>query len=351
MHRGIDAARVRVDAGVAEVALVVDLDVVGRVERIDRSPRSSEERVALRAGFVGVSAPFLRRVETRAVLGRGHQLRILRCPVASSLDRPSPSGGGAKADPKGCSVRPSSPFQPDCGLTPRPAPMRSTGSLSARAQRPMTPTPPLRPTEVGSARSSRLPFCEAPPQARRRGTRRGGSRVPRRCPPPASGGSTRRPELPRGGPRPREGRGSPRAHADDGDRRSHPRRGLHRLPSGRVALGRLRGCRWHRGSSATLLRGHPRDGVRSRDDRRRRGQDRGVPTVVGAGRAVERWRWKVAIDSTLAWAVAGCLPRPDRAPRHEHRHRSRPHPRRQREGRHARRPRVGPRARRQRVGG
>jgi hypothetical protein len=34
VHRGIDPARERIDARVAEVALVVDLDVVRRVERL-----------------------------------------------------------------------------------------------------------------------------------------------------------------------------------------------------------------------------------------------------------------------------------------------------------------------------
>ena len=92
VHRRVDPARVGVDARVAEVALVVGLDVVGRVERLDRQARHGrEERVALGSGLVEVPAPGFGAVETRAVLGRGHgaNLRAARAGVCqpSSSDR------------------------------------------------------------------------------------------------------------------------------------------------------------------------------------------------------------------------------------------------------------------------
>ena len=51
VHRGIDAARERIDAREAEVALVVDLDVVGRVERLVLEPGDRREELAVPLGL------------------------------------------------------------------------------------------------------------------------------------------------------------------------------------------------------------------------------------------------------------------------------------------------------------
>src|SRR5439155_3253168 len=71
IHRRVDAARVRVDAREAEVAVVVDVDVVGRAQRLDLEPRHRREELALPLG--------LRLVELLAPgLGPGQRLPILR---------------------------------------------------------------------------------------------------------------------------------------------------------------------------------------------------------------------------------------------------------------------------------
>src|SRR5215831_3664630 len=81
VHRRVDASRERIDAGEAEVALVVDLDVVRRVERLVLEPRDRREELALPLGLrvVELALPLRRAVRAGArIFGRGHFKRILR---------------------------------------------------------------------------------------------------------------------------------------------------------------------------------------------------------------------------------------------------------------------------------
>ena len=62
VHRRVDTARERIDARVAEVAVVVQVDVLGRVERLVREAgnRRGELAVTLRRRVVELALPFLR---------------------------------------------------------------------------------------------------------------------------------------------------------------------------------------------------------------------------------------------------------------------------------------------------
>src|SRR5207247_10440121 len=75
IHRGIDAARERIDAGIREVALVVDRDVVRRVERLVLEPGNRGEELALALGLrlVELALPRLRGLQP--VLGCRHSSR------------------------------------------------------------------------------------------------------------------------------------------------------------------------------------------------------------------------------------------------------------------------------------
>src|SRR5439155_1077077 len=61
VHRRVDAARIGIDAGIPEIAVVVDLDVLGRVERVVRKPRDSGVQLAhaLRSRLEELAAPLL----------------------------------------------------------------------------------------------------------------------------------------------------------------------------------------------------------------------------------------------------------------------------------------------------
>ena len=74
VHRRIDAAGERVLAGIAEVAAVLDADVLGRRERLvlDTGDRREELVRALRRAFVQVGAPGVERLRA-PVLGRRHR--------------------------------------------------------------------------------------------------------------------------------------------------------------------------------------------------------------------------------------------------------------------------------------
>src|SRR4029453_16072303 len=73
VHRRIDAARVGKDAREAEVALVVDVRVVGCVERFELDPgHGREEPVALGLSLLDLLPPLARRVERRTVFRRRH---------------------------------------------------------------------------------------------------------------------------------------------------------------------------------------------------------------------------------------------------------------------------------------
>ena len=65
VHRRVDAARERIDAGVAEIAGVLDVDVVGRVERLvlDAGDRRARLARALGSRLVHILSP---RLESRA---------------------------------------------------------------------------------------------------------------------------------------------------------------------------------------------------------------------------------------------------------------------------------------------
>jgi hypothetical protein len=76
VHRRVHAARKRIDAGIAEVVLIVDVDVVGRVQRLVLETRDGRRQlaVALRRGVVELAPPllgFARRLRT--VLCRRHR--------------------------------------------------------------------------------------------------------------------------------------------------------------------------------------------------------------------------------------------------------------------------------------
>ena len=60
VHRRVDAARERIDTRVAEVAVVVDVDVLGRVERLVLEPRDGRRQLvaALRRRVVQLALPF-----------------------------------------------------------------------------------------------------------------------------------------------------------------------------------------------------------------------------------------------------------------------------------------------------
>ena len=76
VHRRVDAARERIDARVAEVALVVDVDVLRRVQRLvlEAGDRRGELALALRRRVVELALPLLRAAfETSLVLGRSHK--------------------------------------------------------------------------------------------------------------------------------------------------------------------------------------------------------------------------------------------------------------------------------------
>jgi hypothetical protein len=75
VHRRVHAPRERVLAGVAEVARVVDLGVLGRVERLvlDTRDRGEELVGALGRAVVHLRAPRSDRVGRAAVLGRRHR--------------------------------------------------------------------------------------------------------------------------------------------------------------------------------------------------------------------------------------------------------------------------------------
>src|SRR5207244_3605202 len=75
VHRGIDAAGERIDARVAEVAVVLDPDCVRRVERLvlETGDRRHELALTFLGGLVELALPLGGRVGPRArILGRGH---------------------------------------------------------------------------------------------------------------------------------------------------------------------------------------------------------------------------------------------------------------------------------------
>ena len=78
VHRRIDAARERIRAGPAEVALVVDVDVLGRVERLvlDAGDRREELALALRRRLVAL-APLPGAARLLLAVGRRHSLGSL----------------------------------------------------------------------------------------------------------------------------------------------------------------------------------------------------------------------------------------------------------------------------------
>ena len=75
VHRRIDAARERVDARIAEVAVVVDLGLLGRHERLVLEAGDGREQLPLPFGLalVDLLAPRSRRVECPAILRRRHR--------------------------------------------------------------------------------------------------------------------------------------------------------------------------------------------------------------------------------------------------------------------------------------
>jgi hypothetical protein len=98
VHRRVDAAGEREDAGVSEVAVGVDLDVLGAVERLVLEARDGAEELALalRRGLVELATPFAAAPEPGPVLRLRHELIV-----------PFPHASGAKGQPR--NERPSSP--------------------------------------------------------------------------------------------------------------------------------------------------------------------------------------------------------------------------------------------------
>ena len=87
VHRRVDAARERVRAGVAEVAVVVELDALRRVERLVLEPGDRAEELALPLGrrLVQLALPLVVPAELALVLGRRH------LPDCARLTGPRPS--------------------------------------------------------------------------------------------------------------------------------------------------------------------------------------------------------------------------------------------------------------------
>ncbi len=285
VHRRVDAAREREGAWVPEIAPVVEVDVVGRVERVDRQPGNGrEERVALGGCLVAIPAPLLRVVEARTVPGRGHARRILR--GRARLLRPLSSSGRALGCRLAARGRPhplggSRPlhliFIPECDPVPTPPADVVEHERRSRPRKNGTYSPPAAHGDrLGRCRAGRRPARLLPGAGggrdRGHGRRLSRGRRARR----QRRARHRSAVLPPGCARPGEGRGAARADASDRRRRPHPPGRLHDLPPGRVGLGRVRGRRRHR-LAATRPRGHARDGLRRRDDRRQRSRDGGVP--------------------------------------------------------------------------
>ena len=82
VHRRVDAARERVRAGVAEVAVVVELDALRRVERLVLEPGDRAEELALPLGrrLVQLALPLVVPAELALVLGRRHLPDCARLP-------------------------------------------------------------------------------------------------------------------------------------------------------------------------------------------------------------------------------------------------------------------------------
>src|SRR5439155_15141397 len=103
VHGRIDAARERIDAGVAEVAVVVDLDGVGCVERIVLEARDRAEELAgaLGRGVVELALPVVGAADAALVFRRRHgQILPFRSLNGTTFlplpgDFPSPSLPGA----------------------------------------------------------------------------------------------------------------------------------------------------------------------------------------------------------------------------------------------------------------
>ena len=324
VHRRVDAARVRVDARVAEVALVVDLDVVGRVERLDREPgHRREERVALGLRLVELAAPLLGRVEPRAVLGRRHRAAEFYAAAGPTRLRSPVRGPSGSLTRTGAQQARSSRFHTvlrssrptlcrRCVVRPREA--------FARARESMATFPPLRHTETGSARR-RAGRCPARRLARADG---GGARRWRRpsssrsSSSPASGAST--PSVPASS---QNALGPEKAEAPlertpaHRRRRPHPRRGLHGLPLGRVGLGRLArtSAAPSGGGTSTASRARRTSAPRrsSSTGARRRSSSRSSSARArrpGAGSSRRGSYPRLGRDGAVT------LPRPDPAPRH-----------------------------------
>src|SRR5439155_21349642 len=93
-HRRIDAAGEREDAGEAEVALVLELDVLGGVERLVLDPGDGREGHpgTLRLRVVELAAPLVESAEAG--------LRLLR-PRHSDDSMPRPAARAARARRRG----------------------------------------------------------------------------------------------------------------------------------------------------------------------------------------------------------------------------------------------------------
>ena len=95
VHRRVDAARERIDARVAEVALVVDLRRVGRVERLvlEAGDRAEELALALGRRFVELLAPLLGARADAGIGGRhlpGFYVGPPRAPPVTAVN-PAPT--------------------------------------------------------------------------------------------------------------------------------------------------------------------------------------------------------------------------------------------------------------------
>ena len=90
VHRRIHAAGERIRTRPAEVALVVELDVLGRVERLVLDPGDGREELSLALGRRVVPAPPLLGAAGLLLVGRRHQIPSLELALtAPSSLRPS----------------------------------------------------------------------------------------------------------------------------------------------------------------------------------------------------------------------------------------------------------------------
>ena len=181
VHRRVDAARERIRAGVAEVALVVDVHRVGRLERLVLDPRDRGEELALplRDGVVQLLAPLAGRASASAARS-SPCLEVCRMLLRSATEKLLLARRGNGHARRARGARPWSRFGTRYSTSPRACGKRSRGRGCSVASRRDRATPRRRPSRGRAARrhcrgfattsSSRRPRTRSAPSSRRRRT-------------------------------------------------------------------------------------------------------------------------------------------------------------------------------------